>query len=174
MAKHGKGAAKKRAETRLPPEEDPEFQIAPMIDILLVLLVFFMSISSTEVLQTNDAVHLPVAKDGEDVNPAKEGQMIVNILWNSLVGSAGVGTIDVDRVAYKNADELIPMLQKKMEVATATNTKFRILIRADKDVRYEYLRTVLKAAGASGVNNVTFSVVNKDKSAAPAPDPVAP
>ena len=29
------------------PEIDPEFQIAPMIDILLVLLVFFMSISST-------------------------------------------------------------------------------------------------------------------------------
>ena len=45
------------------PEEDPEFQIAPMIDILLVLLVFFMAISSTEVLQTNDKVRLPVAKE---------------------------------------------------------------------------------------------------------------
>jgi len=31
-----------RAQTRLAPEEDPEFQIAPMIDILLVLLVFFV------------------------------------------------------------------------------------------------------------------------------------
>jgi biopolymer transport protein ExbD len=65
---HKSHTQKARAETRLPPEEDPEFQIAPMIDILLVLLVFFMSISSTEVLQTNDKVRLPVAKDGKDAN----------------------------------------------------------------------------------------------------------
>jgi len=32
-------------ERKNPPEEDPEFQIAPMVDILLFLLVFFMSIS---------------------------------------------------------------------------------------------------------------------------------
>ncbi len=50
-----------RAGTRLAPEIDPEFQIAPMIDILLVLLVFFMSISSTEVLQKTQDVQLPTA-----------------------------------------------------------------------------------------------------------------
>ena len=59
-------SAAKRAALRQIPEEDPEFQIAPMIDILLVLLVFFMSISSTEVLQTNDKVKLPIAKDAKD------------------------------------------------------------------------------------------------------------
>ena len=48
------------------PEVDPEFQIAPMIDILLVLLVFFMSISSTEVLQSNQDVNLPVARDAKE------------------------------------------------------------------------------------------------------------
>ena len=30
---------------------DPEFQIAPMIDVLLVLLIFFMSITSAQVLK---------------------------------------------------------------------------------------------------------------------------
>ena len=58
-------AGKSKAATRLPPEEDPEFQIAPMIDILLVLLVFFMSISSTEVLQKTEGINLPVAKDAK-------------------------------------------------------------------------------------------------------------
>ena len=33
---------KAEKERKNPVEEDPEFQIAPMIDILLVLLVFFM------------------------------------------------------------------------------------------------------------------------------------
>ena len=62
---HASNSATKKAAMRAAPEEDPEFQIAPMIDILLVLLVFFMSISSTEVLQTNEAVKLPVAKDSK-------------------------------------------------------------------------------------------------------------
>ena len=46
-AAHQHGKKKRR---KVDPETDPEFQIAPMIDILLVLLVFFMSISTTEVL----------------------------------------------------------------------------------------------------------------------------
>ena len=156
---HGRGGGKK-AETRLPPEEDPEFQIAPMIDILLVLLVFFMSISSTEVLQTNENVRLPVAKDSKEKKKlaAGEGQLLINVLWNSNTNS---GAIEVDgQPAFERADQLGPILVTKL----AATPEFRVLVRADKEVRYEYLRTILSAAGANGVSNVTFSVVDKEES----------
>lgn len=44
-------------------EGDPEFQIAPMIDALLVLLIFFMSIASTAVNRYDPSIKLPVAAD---------------------------------------------------------------------------------------------------------------
>ncbi len=158
MSHRLKGSAKKKAETRLPPEEDPEFQIAPMIDILLVLLVFFMTISSTEVLQTNDNVHLPVAKDAKDKGKkqAGEGQVIINVLWSSLNNS---GTLDIDGTNYPDADAVAVILKKKID----KTPDFRVVIRADKEVRYEYLRGLLRAAGGAGVSNVTFSVVSKDE-----------
>jgi biopolymer transport protein ExbD len=154
---HNSSAGKKAA-MRMAPEEDPEFQIAPMIDILLVLLVFFMSISSTEVLQTNDKVKLPVAKDAKE-SKKNEGQSIVNILWNELGGGAGAGVIEVDAIQFAQPNELVPYITEKV----SRNPGMRVLVRADKNVRYEYLRGLLKALGDSGVGNVTFSVVDKEQ-----------
>jgi biopolymer transport protein ExbD len=156
---HKSHAKKSRSETRLPPEEDPEFQIAPMIDILLVLLVFFMSISSTEVLQKTEGVNLPVAKDAKVADKNTKGQTVVNILWSEINNS---GSILMDEKTYKDAEETVPILQRSVQA----NPKMRVLIRADKKVRYEFLKHVMMAAGKAGVGNVTFSVVDKDPGAA--------
>ena len=150
-----------RAAARSTPEEDPEFQIAPMIDILLVLLIFFMSISSSEVLQVNKDVVLPVAKDAKEKDQGKgKGQATINILW-STIGSTG--TVELDEKKYGDPSMLTPVLSGRVGVTPS----MRILIRADRNVRYEYLRAVMVAAGNAGVSNVTFSVVDKDSGGAP-------
>src|SRR6516225_3939324 len=100
-AKHAKVA---RAQTRMVPEEDPEFQIAPMIDILLVLLVFFMLISSTEVLPQNKGVTLPVAKDAEDANENVKRQTTINVLWNKVNNA---GSLEIDDLKFDQADQML-------------------------------------------------------------------
>jgi len=153
---------KMRAAARSTPEEDPEFQIAPMIDILLVLLIFFMSISSSEVLQVNKDVILPVAKDAKekDQGTAGKGQATVNILWSNI---GNTGTVEFEEKKYGDPGQLTPILSNKVQATP----NMRVLIRADKSVRYEYLRAVMVACGNAGVGNVTFSVVDKDGSGAP-------
>ena len=159
-----KKAKKLRAATRMIPEEDPEFQIAPMIDILLVLLIFFMTISSQEVLQVNQEVQLPVAKDaGKKTPETGSGQAVVNILW-SVIGNSG--TIELDDQKYTDPNALTAILAERVKVTP----KMRVLIRADRNVRYEFLRSVMVAAANGGVGNVTFSVVDKEEAgAAPTP-----
>lgn len=150
------GSGKKNLKKRVRPAEpevDPEFQIAPMIDILLVLLVFFMSISSTEVLQSTQGINLPVAADAKDAKP-NPGQVIVNIAYNAINNATSITVQDVE---YSPAD-LVGILQARV----STNPLLRVLIRADRDVRYDFLRQVLEAVGAAGVGNVTFSVVDKE------------
>ena len=57
-----------------------------------------------------------------------------------------------------------------LTTAVQQNPETRVVIRADRNVRYEYLRTIMIAAGKAGVGKVTFSVVDKDSSS-PAPAP---
>ena len=135
------------------PEEDPDFQIAPMIDVLLVLLVFFMSISSTEVLQSTKGIELPIAVDAA-AKGKNDGQTIVNIAW---VMASDAGAITVDEKNYSNPSDLTPALALRREA----NPKIRVLIRADKETRYEYLRAVMLAVAQAQIANVTFSVVDK-------------
>ncbi|MFZ4587389.1 MAG: ExbD/TolR family protein [Terrimicrobiaceae bacterium] len=150
---------KKNKKVRPPDSEpDPEFQIAPMIDILLVLLVFFMSISSTEVLQSNKEITLPVAKEAKEAkdNP---GQVIINVTYAPINDSTA---IEVDQKDYAAPADIVPLLKSKV----AGNPLMRVLIRADREVRFEFIRKILVAVGESGVGNVTFSVVDKDPKAA--------
>lgn len=157
MAGH-KSVATKRAALRGGDEEDPEFQIAPMIDILLVLLVFFMSISSTEVLQSNDAVKIPVAKDArekEQGEGAAKGQQIINVLWTPTNNQ---GAVELNGQTFGAPIDITNPLQAEI----IKNPKAKALVRADKSVPYSYMKAVLKAMAAAGVSNVTFSVVDKE------------
>jgi biopolymer transport protein ExbD len=139
-------------------EPDPEFQIAPMIDILLVLLVFFMSISSTEVLQSNKEISLPVAKEAKEAkdNP---GQIIINVTYAAINDATA---IEVDQRDFASPQDIVPLLQNKV----AANPLMRVLIRADREVRFDFIKQILMAVGESGIGNVTFSVVDKDPNAA--------
>ncbi len=147
-------SGRKKKHRQPEPEADPEFQIAPMIDILLVLLVFFMSISSTEVLQASKDVNLPVAKAAKD---AKEnpGQVIINVTYSQINNAVA---ITVNEQNYPSPADLVAMLQRNV----TQNPLVRVLIRADRDVRYEFMRSLLEAVGQAGIANVTFSVVDKD------------
>ena len=153
---HKTHAQLSRAATRVLPEEDPEFQIAPMIDILLVLLVFFMSIATEQVLQVNKEVILPMAKEAKepDAKEAAKSELMLNLTWSDI-GNTGSIIVD-DKVV--DASVLPELIRRKKEI----NPDLRVIIRADKRAKYAYVRSIMVAMGAAGVPNVTFSAVDKE------------
>lgn len=152
---HQSHAQQAKAATRVLPEEDPEFQIAPMIDILLVLLVFFMSIATEQVLQVNKEVVLPVAKEAKEPDGKnKKSELMLNLTWNEL---SNTGAIIVDERHIEPSD-LQELIRKKKEI----NPELRVVIRADKNAKYQYVRSIMVAMGNAGVPNVTFSAVDKE------------
>jgi biopolymer transport protein ExbD len=140
-------------------EADPEFQVAPMADLLFVLLVFFMSITTTEVLRVDKKIDLPIAKDSME-SKNKSRQVVLNLDWEE---GAKTGTIKIDDQLYPTADAIIPLLRERL----AADPALRVLIRSDKVVQYFFVADIMQACSKAQITNVTFSVMNQEAAGAP-------
>ena len=143
---------RQRRRKRSDDDGDPEFQVAPMIDVLLVLTLFFMSITSTELLKKDPNLQLADARDAKKDPTKKPGQIVINISWNHNNSTAG---FSVDGVAYPSADAL----QGYISGLVAKNPGSYALIRADKDVQYSNVSDVMAACASAGISSVNFGVI---------------
>ena len=137
-------------------EEEPEFQVAPMVDVLLVLLMFFTATTTTEVKSQIADLTLPEAQEAKDREKG-QGQFLVNI--NKMGGMEAQGRSGLDETALANLIKQDYGNLKKLD----PNASYRILVRADKDLGWEKTKVVLKAAAAAGVGNVVFATTKGGK-----------
>ncbi len=135
---------------------EPEFQIAPMIDVLLVLLIFFMSITSAEVLQIDGDIQLPIAEDAKkkDKNSAMF-ETAINVGWLPAQQKA---RIKVDDVEYQDrVEDLVEILSRKRE----QNPKYRCIIRGDKSLPAIEIQKVMTIITQAGIDDISFSALNQ-------------
>ena len=133
-------------------EEELEFQIAPMIDVLLVVLVFFIMITSASVLQGDPDITLPVAADAS--KPEKStSEALLNLHWKD---KAGYVTMDAAR--YDKLDAL----SKKLTAISAGKKNFRVVIRADRTLPAMFVQRVLGSIADAGISDTVFTAVNHD------------
>lgn len=133
-------------------EGDPEFQIAPMIDVLLVLLIFFMSIASTAVNRYDPSIKLPVAADAAKKEDSL-GELVFNVAWNAR-DEIAVTTFE-ERIV--EPIELIPELSKRV----ALDSTIRVLIRSDAMTPVRFVNAVVEAAADAGVLDINFASVRR-------------
>ena len=131
-------------------EGEPEFQIAPMIDVLLVLLIFFMSIATSSVARYDPTIELPLAPDANKKEDS-EGELVFNVAWKVPTRTA-VTTYE-ERVVIP--DDVIPSLIAHKKA----NPKVRVLIRSDALTPVHYISAVVETAAKAGISDVTFATL---------------
>src|ERR1700741_3354972 len=112
---------------------EPEFQVAPMIDVLLTILVFFMTITSAQVLKVDKTINLPIAKDAQKKDNSR-AETVVNVRWKDKKA----GFVFNDKVYTNAADMIDPLKVAKttgeQKVTRGVKPTFRSVIRGDRDV----------------------------------------
>lgn len=129
---------------------EPEFQIAPMIDVLLVLLIFFMSIATSSVARYDPGVQVPVAPDANKKEDS-EGELVFNVRWHGADNKA-VTTFEEREVVPVDTVGTLAARKK-------ANAQVRVLVRADSQTPVRYVNDVIKAAAQAGIIDVTFATV---------------
>ncbi|MBQ9759475.1 MAG: biopolymer transporter ExbD [Opitutales bacterium] len=145
---------------------EPEFQIAPMLDVLFVLLIFFMSISTSQMLKIDTSITLPVASNGaEPDQKTKAKAVLINVSWDKTLGQPIVKLDDtlID-ITEQGRDKAVEMI-----ISRATNPytkeidpEVRFLIRADRQIPAKYISRVLMLAADAGMDNIAFTGMSKD------------
>ncbi len=134
---------------------EPEFQIAPMIDVLLVLLIFFMSITSAEVLKVDKNIVLPVSENAKKRDPElSKHEMAVNVRWSEKEGKA---YLNVDDREFPDLAEVVPYFKEKKE----KDPKIRAVIRGDKSLPAIEIQRVMTVIGEGGISDLSFAASNK-------------
>ena len=110
---------------------DAKFDMAPMIDMVFLLLIFFMLVSRVSISQ-NREMELPTA--------------IVNV---DIAGDVYIGASE--------ATATIDQVREAVRAEATRNPRLKVTIRGDGGSEFKKIREVMNACAEAGVDNVIFT-----------------
>jgi biopolymer transport protein ExbD len=132
-----------------PAQEDGTFPIAPLIDIIFLLLVFFIATTAFQEIERRTDVNLPSARHGQ-ADVLEEQQLIVNIARD---GRYFMGETEWD----------LPSLRRRLKRLSEIYGALRptVIVRADGWVPYQYVHSVVDACRGAGLFRLGFKDVQE-------------
>ena len=126
-------------------EDDIEPNMSPMIDMVFLLLIFF--IVAAQIIDEKPKVLIPSAINAKVPEDSKNRLMI---------------TITDDE-KYFIRQNLVNFeeLQKYLADEVNKNPKLRVLIRADQDLKYKVSEKVMNICADVGANDLIYAVLEK-------------
>ena len=129
--------------------EEPEINLIPFIDVLLVILIFLM-VTTTYSKYSELQVTLPTA--AAEIVPDRPDELMVT------VDASGRIAIGQETIRYENPSQLAAEMRKR--VTFNENGKGPVVvISADGQARHQSIVNVLEAARLAGLERLTFATV---------------
>ncbi|MCM8854611.1 MAG: biopolymer transporter ExbD [Candidatus Thiodiazotropha sp.] len=126
------------------PRKSPEVDITPLIDVVFLLLIFFM-VSTTFERESQIMIELPEAT-GEEIEPEKHKlDITINISGTFFVNQLEVVNTEVDT------------LKQAISNAVGDKRDLPVVINADARTPHQSVMTAMDAASQLGLTKMTFS-----------------
>ena len=131
-------------------KEDPELNLIPLIDVLLVILIFLM-VTTTYSKYAELQINLPTADAEKQLERPNE--------INVAITAAGQLVINRQPAIFSNVNELADLLRR-----AAVNTKNPVvIINGDQNSNLQATVNVMEAARIAGLQQVSISTQTSSK-----------
>ena len=127
-------------------EEEIGFQVASMIDIVFLLLIFFIVASQLQDLELEKQVSLPIADSAQTKKSDGVQEILINVLSNGTVKVSG-SVLPMEKLAEE--------LRKVAD--TSDKDEKKIFIRGDKNAHYGRIMRIMRSCAEAGLWNVSFA-----------------
>ena len=135
--------------------EELPMDISSMIDLVFLLLIFFMVSSHLIIVQIDRDVNPPTAKHGQ-VPKNATGRVVVNVLEDGTIRGQ-------DKLDLPTTESITEYVETARLANQEKNLPTRLNLRADRNVDTRVIKRVIKAAGEAGVSDVIFGSYKVDK-----------
>jgi biopolymer transport protein ExbD len=135
-------------------DEEVGLQIAPLIDMTFLLLIYFLISSSLKAQEADLGIHLPGEVSLEKPQDLPEEQ-IIDIDQKGRIGFNGKW---YDNPNEHDFPELVSTLVKFKRVAEAGKQKAMITIDANENSLHQRTIDVMNACAAAGIKDVSFTM----------------
>jgi biopolymer transport protein ExbD len=132
-------------------DEQPTLNLTPMIDIVFLLIIFFMVGTKFSELERKIGLKPPSVSDNGALSAAPESK-IVNVFRD--------GHIELDNQRLSLAE-----LTQRLAAAHRQYPKIGVLVRGDADGRFQSVASVLNACRQAGISKMGVSVTLSSQSA---------
>lgn len=124
--------------------EEPEINLIPMIDVLLVILIFLM-ITTTYSKFSGLEINLPTADTQAQKEQPSEINVIVTTAGEIMVNKVPVGGRDVESIGIA------------LKRAAGDGKEPVVIINADAKAMHQSVIDVMQAAQQSGLSHISFA-----------------
>lgn len=136
-------------------QDDLKIDMSPMIDMVFLLLLFFLVNATAIIVKQDPKVRPPIAVNSRIAQDGT-GRIVVNI-W-------GDGTFTNESYEKLDGEEdIIDLVRKEKERIDLLGFKPKLHLRGDKEAVFKFSREVIRASAKGGVDQVVFAVYVTDK-----------
>ena len=129
-------------------EGDGQFQLAPMIDVVFIMLTFFVAVFGLHQMEKEMEINPPVSYSGAAVN-RNPYDIVINVRED--------GTIIVNRQTLSLSE-----LRRRLKMMPASsNSEATVLIRADGRTVHQNVVSVMDACLSANITRFAFITVEQ-------------
>ena len=146
------------------PQENPELDMTPMIDVVFELIIFFV-VTLKMATDKDETVRLEDGKHGIILTPEElpPTHMQIDIASRDRNGKF----LPRGRISMGDREISPDEIGRRVKERMRKIGEFPVLIRADYNCRHEVVARVMNAVTDNGIWKISFMAVSEDKTSKP-------